>query len=187
MRTGGADRKRGLARDKEWLAIVLIPIVLVVIVIILRRRESGIARGIGRTLLFVGIYLPPYLVWRESGSDGALIVVLVYFGLLIFLLPFYGMYRAARDEKWPWFWAILGTTFLGLGLIFSLIYLRRYRPRPEMELRCGDCDAIVSDSAKFCPGCGGAFDQNLCPSCGAKSSEGAKFCDECGTDLKAET
>jgi hypothetical protein len=185
MRTGGADRKRGLARDKEWLAIVLIPIVLVVIIIILLRRESGIAHGIGLTLLLVGIGLPIILI---AATDGPLdVVLLVCLGLLIFLLTIYGMYWAARNENWPWFLAILGTTFLGLGLIFAVIYLLRYQPRPEMKLHCGDCDAIVSDSAKFCPGCGAAFDEDLCPSCGTKTSEGATFCDGCGTDLKAET
>ena len=144
----------------------------------------GIARVIGLTLLLVVIGFS--IIGNKWHGIPLWGLLLIYLVLLSLLLPIYGMYRAARDEKWPWFWAILGTTFLGLGLIFSLIYLRRYRPRPEMELRCGDCDAIVSDSAKFCPGCGGAFDQNLCPSCGAKTSEGAKFCDECGTDLKAE-
>ena len=113
-----------------------------------------------------------------------MVVLLILIGLLIFLLPIYGMYRATRDEVWPWFWAILGTTFLGLGWIFAVVYLRRYRPIPKMvESRCGTCDAIVSDSAKFCPACGGAFDEDRCPSCGASTSEGAAFCDECGTDL----
>ena len=162
----------------------MISIVLVVVITILLRRMLGIGRGKGLTLLLVviglSIFLPEWIGMHPIS------IPLFYLAFLSLLLPIYGMYWAARDEKWPWFWAILGTTFLGLGLIFSLIYLLRYRPRPGMERRCGDCDAVVSDSAKFCPECGSAFDDGLCPSCGTKTSEGANFCDECGTDLKAE-
>ena len=110
MRTGGADRKRGLAHDKEWLAIVLIPIVLVVVIIILLRRMVGIARVIGLTLLLVVIGFS--IIGNKWHGIPLWGLLLIYLVLLSLLLPIYGMYRAARDEKWPWFWAILGTTFL---------------------------------------------------------------------------
>ena len=51
---------------------------------------------------------------------------------------------------------------------------------------CSNCDATVSESAKFCPECGEPIEDPSCPKCGAEPSEGAAFCDQCGTNLKAE-
>ncbi len=62
-------------------------------------------------------------------------------------------------------------------------------PRPQTEVEgsaCSNCDATVSESAKFCPECGEPIEDPSCPKCGAEPSEGAAFCDQCGTNLKAE-
>ena len=115
-------------------------------------------------------------------------VAVAVIALYALWLTIYGMYRAARTERWPWFWAILGTWLVGLGWLLAVIYLRTVdKPKSKMNLHCSKCDTVIAESAKFCPACGVAFDDGLCPRCGAKTSEGAAFCDECGTDLKAET
>jgi len=62
-------------------------------------------------------------------------------------------------------------------------------PLPQTEVEgsaCSNCDATVSESAKFCPECGEPIEDPSCPKCGAEPSEGAAFCDQCGTNLKAE-
>ena len=118
---------------------------------------------------------------------GPVAVVIVVIALFALWVTIYGMYRAARTERWPWFWAILGAWIVGLGWLIAVIYLRTVdKPTPAMNFHCSKCDKVVTESAKFCPSCGTAFDEDSCPSCGAKTSEGASFCDECGADLKAE-
>jgi len=62
-------------------------------------------------------------------------------------------------------------------------------PSPQTGVKgpaCSNCDAAVSESAKFCPECGQPIEDPSCPKCGAEPPEGAAFCDQCGTDLKAE-
>ena len=62
-------------------------------------------------------------------------------------------------------------------------------PSPQTEVKgsaCFNCDAAVSESAKFCPECGEPIEDPSCPKCGAEPPEGAAFCGQCGTDLKAE-
>ena len=51
-------------------------------------------------------------------------------------------------------------------------------------LACSNCDATVSESAKFCPKCGEEFDDPSCPNCGAEPDKDADFCDQCGHDLR---
>jgi hypothetical protein len=64
-------------------------------------------------------------------------------------------------------------------------------PVEGLEIFCSNCEAKVSESAKFCPSCGFSFKEKPgpCPNpeCEAIPAEGAAFCDQCGTDLKAET
>ena len=63
-------------------------------------------------------------------------------------------------------------------------------PVEGLEIFCSNCEAKVSESAKFCPSCGISFEEEPvpCPNpeCEAIPAEGAAFCDQCGTDLKAE-
>ena len=64
-------------------------------------------------------------------------------------------------------------------------------PVEGLEIFCSNCEAKVSESAKFCPSCGFSFEEESvpCPNpeCEAIPAEGAVFCDQCGTDLKTET
>jgi RNA polymerase subunit RPABC4/transcription elongation factor Spt4 len=85
---------------------------------------------------------------------------------------------------------IVAAVALNLSKIAGLlggIYLRTvHKPEPALNFHCSKCDTVIAESAKFCPSCGDAFDDNSCPSCGTKTSKGANFCDECGADLKTE-
>ncbi len=56
--------------------------------------------------------------------------------------------------------------------------------RLGVSLHCSNCDATVSESAKFCPQCGKVFEDPSCPKCGAEPPEDAAFCDQCGHDLR---
>jgi len=66
----------------------------------------------------------------------------------------------------------------------------RVVPFEELEVFCSNCEAKVSESAKFCPSCGFSFEEEPvpCPNpeCEAIPTEGAAFCDQCGTVLKTE-
>ena len=53
-------------------------------------------------------------------------------------------------------------------------------------MKCQNCNAEISDSAKFCPECGSKIERvSHCIQCGTELSNGAKFCPECGTPVKA--
>lgn len=50
-----------------------------------------------------------------------------------------------------------------------------------MNVKCNNCGAMVSDTAKFCQECGSKIEKKqICSNCGAELLEGAKFCVECG-------
>lgn len=60
-----------------------------------------------------------------------------------------------------------------------------------MERRCQNCGAEVSESAKFCRGCGCRIETiekksktHPCPKCGKEILPGAKFCRHCGDKLE---
>lgn len=53
---------------------------------------------------------------------------------------------------------------------------------------CNNCGTEVSESAKYCPECGEAFDaeeedETCCPNCRVDIEPGQKFCKECGHRL----
>ena len=51
-------------------------------------------------------------------------------------------------------------------------------------MKCTNCGASLSDSAKFCPECGTKVVRELfCAECGTKLAAGTKFCPECGTKV----
>ena len=51
-------------------------------------------------------------------------------------------------------------------------------------MKCTNCGASLSDSAKFCPECGTKVVREVfCAQCGTKLSAGTKFCPECGTKV----
>lgn len=45
---------------------------------------------------------------------------------------------------------------------------------------CSECRIEVPPQARFCPGCGTAMPDGLCPACDEPTSEGAPFCMHCG-------
>ncbi len=49
---------------------------------------------------------------------------------------------------------------------------------------CPACGASVSESARFCPKCGGSLTA-ACSRCGARVTAGASFCDSCGAPVAA--
>ena len=66
--------------------------------------------------------------------------------------------------------------------------------------RCPACNAVVSDTARFCSSCGAEIPElvvepvaeapvsrELCPNCGAVRQEGARFCTGCGHDFETKT
>jgi hypothetical protein len=49
-------------------------------------------------------------------------------------------------------------------------------------MKCPNCNAEISDTAKFCPECGNKIDsKRFCQKCGTELQANAKFCPECGT------
>ena len=53
-------------------------------------------------------------------------------------------------------------------------------------MKCQNCNAEISDSAKFCPECGSKIERvSHCIQCGTELATGAKFCPECGTPVNA--
>ena len=53
-------------------------------------------------------------------------------------------------------------------------------------MKCHNCNAEISDSAKFCPECGSKIERvSHCIQCGTELANGAKFCPECGTPVSA--
>ena len=51
-------------------------------------------------------------------------------------------------------------------------------------MKCTNCGASLSDSAKFCPECGTKVVREVfCAQCGTKLAAGTKFCPECGTKV----
>lgn len=84
------------------------------------------------------------------------------------------------------------------------------QPQPKQQQQaaatvlCGNCNAQVSQGAKFCPSCGSSMaapagdtcisckasipkDAKFCPSCGAKQEVQKTFCVECGSELAPGT
>ena len=66
--------------------------------------------------------------------------------------------------------------------------------------RCPACNAVVSDTARFCSSCGAEIPElvvepvaeapvsrEICPNCGAVRQEGARFCTGCGHDFETKT
>ena len=61
----------------------------------------------------------------------------------------------------------------------------------QVQVRCGNCGTLNSESAKFCSSCGQALAAApapagavvTCPSCGTRNAATAKFCSNCGTSL----
>ena len=66
--------------------------------------------------------------------------------------------------------------------------------------RCPACNAVVSDTARFCSSCGAEIPElvvepvaeapvsrEICPNCGAERQEGARFCTGCGHDFETKT
>ena len=66
--------------------------------------------------------------------------------------------------------------------------------------RCPACNAVVSDTARFCSSCGAEIPElvvepvaeapvsrEICPNCGAERQEGAQFCTGCGHDFETKT
>ncbi|MBR1688553.1 MAG: zinc ribbon domain-containing protein [Prevotella sp.] len=53
-------------------------------------------------------------------------------------------------------------------------------------MKCLNCNAEISDNAKFCPECGSKVERvSHCSQCGTELASGAKFCPECGTPVNA--
>ena len=53
-------------------------------------------------------------------------------------------------------------------------------------MKCLNCNAEISDNAKFCPECGSKIERvSHCIQCGTELTVGAKFCPECGTPVNA--
>lgn len=55
-----------------------------------------------------------------------------------------------------------------------------------VKVRCSKCNALVAETAKFCPECGNKVANNQttsCPSCNAQIPQGTKFCPECGAKI----
>ena len=66
--------------------------------------------------------------------------------------------------------------------------------------RCPACNAVVSDTARFCSSCGAEIPElvvepvaeapvsrEICPNCGAVRQDGARFCTGCGHDFETKT
>ena len=54
-------------------------------------------------------------------------------------------------------------------------------------MQCPQCGRQLSDTAKFCSGCGlnlNTTEQLRCPVCGAKQINGNLFCEQCGAALR---
>lgn len=54
----------------------------------------------------------------------------------------------------------------------------------DNKSKCPKCGAEILENSKFCPECGNKIDnKKFCPKCGAKIQENVKFCQECGTQI----
>ncbi|WP_310035465.1 double zinc ribbon domain-containing protein [Paraburkholderia graminis] len=50
-------------------------------------------------------------------------------------------------------------------------------------MTCSQCNAPVSQGARFCGQCGSSLVPAACAQCGAARQAGARFCQECGGAL----
>jgi membrane protease subunit (stomatin/prohibitin family) len=65
----------------------------------------------------------------------------------------------------------------------------------QVQVRCGNCGTLNSESAKFCSSCGQALAAApapagavvSCANCGTRNAATAKFCSNCGQSLQAPT
>jgi len=100
-------------------------------------------------------------------TNEVLIVVLVlgFFGGLIWS-TFYGLFRAAKTQRWGWFWGILIAWTVGFGWLVGVIFLLGPAKRAKNE-----------SLNELPPGI------KVCASCGTASSAGARFCGACGAEV----
>jgi membrane protease subunit (stomatin/prohibitin family) len=65
----------------------------------------------------------------------------------------------------------------------------------QVQVRCGRCGTLNTESAKFCSSCGQTLAPApapagavvACPSCGTQNASTAKFCSNCGASMQAPT
>ncbi|HSR26458.1 MAG TPA: zinc ribbon domain-containing protein, partial [Candidatus Eisenbacteria bacterium] len=65
----------------------------------------------------------------------------------------------------------------------------------QVQVRCGKCGTLNSESAKFCSSCGQGLTAApapagavvACANCGANNAANARFCSNCGQSLQAPT
>lgn len=79
----------------------------------------------------------------------------------------------------------------GMGSIIADAFKSSQQPAakpaeaaPKSSIKCPECGAGISASAKFCPECGAKIpSKKFCSRCGAEVRSTAKFCPECGNKL----
>jgi membrane protease subunit (stomatin/prohibitin family) len=89
--------------------------------------------------------------------------------------------------------ALLGIG-LGMGQNVAGAQGQQMAAGGAIQVRCGNCNTLNPESAKFCSGCGQALAAPApapagatvkCPECGTENAANAKFCANCGHGLQA--
>src|SRR3982075_274221 len=89
--------------------------------------------------------------------------------------------------------ALLGIG-LGMGQNVAGVQGQQMAAGGAIQVRCGNCNTLNPESAKFCSGCGQALIAPApapagaivkCPECGTDNAANAKFCVNCGHNFQA--
>ena len=81
-----------------------------------------------------------------------------------------------------WIWLAIGGA-IAAGLIAFFLLARRQAAGKVVE--CGECGALVPESASACPKCGAEFESDLvrCSRCASTIPANSQFCPECAAQL----
>jgi ribosomal protein L40E len=84
-----------------------------------------------------------------------------------------------------WIWIVIILVVLAIVVAFSF-YMYKYGLGRMVE--CGECGALIPESAKKCPKCGTTFETGTakCSQCGAWIPAAATVCPECGAKFVTE-
>ncbi|HIG25013.1 MAG TPA: hypothetical protein EYG34_07550 [Acidimicrobiia bacterium] len=65
-----------------------------------------------------------------------MVILVILFGLFVavFSVTFFALQRSAKEKQWKWFAVVLVSWILGVGWVFSLIYLLGPGRKPRWSM-----------------------------------------------------